>query len=370
MNRMIFRLLPWSRSRNGSRTHAGVLLVAVVAGALTLVTVHGTARAGSTERTGTSGANELRIPVGPRSTALGGTTVAEVSGPEAMYWNPAGLALLRGTEVYFSHLAYISDMDVNYFSIVTKAGNFGSIGFSAKMLNVGDVIVTTEAAPNGTGDILSPTFGTLGMTYARQFTDRVRFGATAQFVNETVAQARARGVAFDFGFQYETGFNGLTFGFAMKNFGTTMSFSGSDFEINVPIPDAEPSASNRTLGASSSSFEMPSYFQIGASYNLLQPGATNSNNALKVLTAFSSNNFTPDEFRGGAEYMYRDRFALRAGYNSRVSDTSGDIYNGFSWGAGLNLKLGGDSRLRFDYANRMVKQFFSDTNEFAVQLTF
>ena len=38
--------------------------------------------------------------------------------------------------------------------------------------------------------------------------------------------------------------------------------------------------------------------------------------------------------------------------------------------ARLNLKLGGDTRLRFDYSNRMVDEFFDDTNEFAVRLTF
>lgn len=239
------------------------------------------------------------------------------------------------------------------------------------MLDVGDVIVTTEAAPEGTGDVLSPVFATLGLSYARQFTDRVRFGTTVQFVNETVAQAHARGLAFDFGFQYDTGYNGLTFGFVMKNFGTSMAFSGSDFELNVLIPDAEPGSSNRTVAATSSRFEMPSYFQIGAAYDLLNPGsAASENNHFKMMTTFSSNNFTPDEIRGGAEYMYRDVFALRAGYGQRVSNSDNDVYNGFSFGAGLNLKLGSASRLRFDYANRMVKEFFNDTNEFSVKLSF
>ncbi len=347
------------------------ILAATCACGLLLGVLSGAAFAGSSERTGTSGANELRIPVGPRSTALGGTTVADVSGPEALFWNPAGLATLQGTDVYFSHLSYIADMNVNYFALTTKAGSFGNIGFSAKMLDVGDVIVTTEAAPEGTGDILSPTFATLGISYARQFTDRVRFGTTIQFVNETVAQAHARGLAFDFGFQYDTGSNGPSFGFVMKNFGTAMSFSGSDFEINVPIPDAEPGSSNRTVASSSSSFEMPSYFQLGAAYDLLNQGsASSTNNHLKVMTTFSSNNFTPDELRGGAEYTHKDVFALRAGYGQRVSNSNDDVYNGFSFGAGLNLKLGGSSRLRFDYANRMVKNFFSDTNEFAVRLNF
>src|SRR5262245_14142899 len=134
MNNAIFRLLLGSRvmtkdtGRGFAATAVGAALLAMLAA--------GNAQAGSNERTGTSGANELRIPVGPRSNALGGTTVAEVSGPEAMYWNPAGLGTLRGTEVYFSHLSYISDMDVNYFAVATRAGNVGNIGFTAKVLDV------------------------------------------------------------------------------------------------------------------------------------------------------------------------------------------------------------------------------------------
>jgi hypothetical protein len=289
-----------------------------------------------------------------------------VEGAEALYWNPAGLGGLTGTSAYFSHLSYIADMNVNYFALVTKAGSFGNIGFTAKVLDVGDVVVTTEEAPDGTGDVISPTFSILGLTYARQFTDKVRFGANAQFVNETVANARARGVAFDFGFQYDTGYNGLKFGVVMKNFGSSMSYSGSDFEINVPIPDAEPGSSNRTLSSTAAEFEMPSYFQLGIAYDLLQQ----EQNQLKVLGAFMSNNFTPDEFRGGAEYTYKDQFALRAGYMARDGGLGGQVYNGFSWGAGVNVGLGGGTKLRFDYANRMVDDYFDDTHEFAVGLNF
>lgn len=324
------------------------------------------AQAGSSERQGTSGANELRIPVGPRSNAMAGATVGDVVGPEALYWNPAGACAGARTEAYFSHLTYIADMKVNYFAVVTRAGNAGTLGFSAKVLDVGDILVTTEAAPDGTGDIISPTFTTLGVTYSRQFTDRVRFGATGQFVSERIANASAKGVAFDFGFQYDTGYNGLIFGFVMKNFGTSMTYSGPDFEQGVAIPGQEPGSQNRTLVTNNAGFEMPSYFQMAASYDLLHQ----KENALNVAATFMSNNYSPDEFRGGAEYVYHDQFALRAGYGKRVSDSDRDSYDGFSWGAGLNVKLGQGTRLKFDYANRMVRDWFSDTHEFAARLTF
>jgi hypothetical protein len=321
--------------------------------------------AGSTERLGTVGATELQIGVGPRSNALGGTTVAEVSGPEALFWNPAGLATVKGTQAYFSHLTYIAGMNVNYFAVTTAAGSAGQLGFTVKALDVGDVIVTTEAAPDGTGEILSPTFSVLGVTYARQFTDRVRFGATGQFVNEKVLNTSAKGFAVDLGIQYDAGYNGLTFGATMKNIGPAMSFSGSDFEVNLPAPDTEPGSANRTFTVTSAAFEMPSYFQFGAGYDLYNANESR----LRVLGAFTSNNFTPDDLRSGAEYSYRDIFALRAGYGRFVSDDERDLYTGFSFGAGLNVKVGA-SKLHFDYANRMVQEFFDSTHEFSLRFLF
>ncbi len=323
------------------------------------------ARAGSTERIGTNSAPELSISIGPRINALGGNGVADVKGSEAIYWNPEGLAVLEGTEAYFTHVTHIGETNVNYFSIATRAGNIGNLGFSAKVFSAGDVIVTTEQAPDGTGEILSPTFATIGATYARQFTDRVRFGATAMFVNETISEAHARGIAFDFGFQYDTNENGLVFGFAMKNFGPSLEFDGPSFDVNTPPPGSEPGSSNRTLRFTTTENELPSYFQLGGAYNVWQQ----EDHRVKMLGTFTSNNFTPDDFRIGAEYRYRENIALRAGYNSFVSDTDLDAYDGFSFGAGVGVPLG-TARLQFDYAQRMVNEWFGDTHEFGVRVLF
>ena len=101
----------------------------------------------------TNGAFELQIPVGPRGTALGGTVGSDATGVEALFYNPAGVGLTQGTEALFTHTQYFADMKLNYAAIAAKMGNFGVLGFSAKVLSIGDVIVTTEDAPEGTGEI-------------------------------------------------------------------------------------------------------------------------------------------------------------------------------------------------------------------------
>src|SRR5262245_40047849 len=217
------------------------------------------AQAGSDGRKGTAGASELQIPVGPRSTALGGTVASDVTGIEAMYWNPAGLGATTATEVLFSHTNYFADMKVNYAGVATKAGGFGTIGLAAKVLSVGDVFVTTEQAPDGTGEILHPTFSVLGVSWGRAFTDRVNFGATINYVNENIADNTASGVAFDFGVQYITEWHGFRFGMAAKNIGTSMEFRGPGFDLATHDPNSDPNAGNRILSFSSASFEMPSF---------------------------------------------------------------------------------------------------------------
>ncbi|HEQ97997.1 MAG TPA: PorV/PorQ family protein [candidate division Zixibacteria bacterium] len=317
--------------------------------------------AGGDERIGTSGAQELRIPVGSRMSALAGAGVAEAVGAEALYWNPAGVAYYDGTEVMFTHLQYFADIDVNYFAATTAIEDFGSIGLSAKVVSFGDIEKTTVLAPEGTGEILSPSYSVIGLTYSRRFTDRVAFGATGMLVNERIDQLSATGVAFDFGFVYDPGWQGLKFGLVVKNYGPQMRFSGSDFDVDNDVPGAEPGTPDRTFRSQSASFELPSSVQLGASWNLLR----NEANSATIMGLFQSNNFSEDEFRGGIEYAFNDMFFLRGGY---VGSTQDDYMYGPSVGAGLKMTWG-NTTFVLDYS-WMQTEFFDNNQFFTVKFGF
>ena len=320
----------------------------------------------------------MRLPVGPSGTALGSSVVGDASGIEALFWNPAGLATIERTQATFSHTKYFADMKLNYAAVGTHMG-IGTLAFSAKVLSVGDVVVTTEDAPDGTGEILRPTFSVLGMSYARQFTDRVQFGLTTNFVSERIRNASASGVSFDFGVQYLTGFRGMRLGMAMKNFGPSMGFSGDDFNVNLRPPDTDPTSSNRTLAFTSSNFEQPSFFTLGATVDVVK----NSNSRFALMSSFQNNNFIGDSYSGGAEWSYKDSFALRGSWFGSVTNpinattleettkvrSGDDLYNGFAFGAGAQVMTGGTT-LGVDMAWKRVRQFFDDTVEVALKLTF
>jgi hypothetical protein len=307
---------------------------------------------GGSDRIGTAGAQELRIPVGSRAVALGGAVVADVTGAEAIFWNPAGMSAQNRTEVVFSHMQYIADMDLNYFAAMTNLGNFGSLGLSAKILSIGDMVYRTENNPEGTGEIFSPTFSVIGLTYSRQLTDRVSFGATSTFINEKIRTEQATGLAFDFGFQYSPGWRGLKLGAVIKNLGANMKFDGPGFE---KVIDEEP---QKSIPAE---FELPSSVQFGISYDVY----SYQDNRFMVQGAFQSNNFSKDEFRFGTEYSFKEMFFLRGGYTASDQD---DYIFGASAGAGLKFKIsGGDLTVDYSWAE---SKFFDDNQLFTIKFSF
>ena len=143
-----------------TRTMKWILPAILLLAATVLLTAP--AHAGGLDRLGTAGAQELRVPVGAASVALGGSSVAMGGGLSNVFYNPAALASTDQSEAMASWSSYLADADVNYVAISTRLGNQGNLGLSVKVLNVGDITVTTEEAPEGTGEILTPNFAVLG----------------------------------------------------------------------------------------------------------------------------------------------------------------------------------------------------------------
>jgi|SaaInl7_200m_RNA_FD_contig_111_188247_length_7712_multi_4_in_0_out_0_3 hypothetical protein len=350
-------------------------VVYLACAAAVLLAAFAEADAGNQERIGTAAAQELRIPVGSRGTALGGAALANVRGLEAMYWNPAGLVLGETKrEVTFSYLDYMADMNMNYFAISTKVRDDISIGLSAKVLSVGDIIVTTEQNPEGTGEILTPTFSIISATFSQQWTDRVIFGMTAKYIHEGIKREVASGLAFDFGFQYVTGLKALKLGVAMRNFGPDIKFDGPDLERSVSlsdaVPSADPNATSRFFRTPLAAAELPTSIELGMSYDLVE----NETGKAVFSAAFRSNNLAADEYQAGVEYEFRKTLSLRGGY---AASPEGDVTpSGFkkqyilgpSFGFGLNLPLGTTS-IKVDYAVGQT-EFFQDNHWLTVSMGF
>ena len=331
--------------------------------------------ASTEQRRGTAGAQELLIPVGSRGTALNGAYTSGIDGVEAIYWNPAGLAISGHTvQVMFSHQNYLADMAVNYGAVATNVENFGSIGLSIKAFDFGaEIVETTVENPDGTGRTFTPVFLTFGLTYARHLTDNLTFGTNFKIISEQIINVQAIGFAFDLGVQYFTGIEGLNLGFVFKNFGPRMAFSGPELDHKVDIPGTETGTDKELLGIKSAEFDLPAQFEIGTSYiyNL------NENNSLAVMGVFQNNSFSFDTYNIASEYIFNNWVFLRASYtlalreglegkNDGLTSSSEDYLFGPSFGAGVKLNMGDVVVMNIDYAYRTAAIFDGDVQWFTI----
>ena len=315
------------------------------------------ATAANKSRIGTAGAQELLIPVGARTIAIGGSSMVFATGAEAIYWNPAGLGRMTGgVDVMLSSMNYIADIGVVYGAVGVKAGEFGALGFSIKSINFGKIPVTTSSFPDGTGEQYSPTYITLGATYAKAITDRIAVGVTANMVTERIMSLSSTGVAFDFGIQYQNlGLAGLNLGVAVKNVGAGMQFSGSNLLVVAEAGGAL--RGTQTYAVQAASSDLPSSLEIGIGYTR----KLDEKNAVLVGGMFRNNNYQDDEYNLGAEYGFNNLIFIRGGYTfapeatKDVDGKNGYIYD-YTVGAGLHY-LVGDLDLSFDYAFRHMKYF-------------
>jgi len=332
----------------------------ILAAALVTLLVASTAYAGGDLKIGSAGAQHLRIPIGSRGTAMGGSTVANSYGLDAIYWNPAGASSIEGTEVMWSNRQYIADIDINYFAGARRVGDFGVLGFNAKITSMDDEIVRTVEFPAGTGATFSSSFAVVGATFARTLTDRVSMGINGSVIYEKIAEQTGMGAAFDIGFSYNPGWQNLTFGAVIKNLGPKMRYDGPGFDLDTETGD-DPNSLPHTTRSRSSSFEIPSYVQLGAAYKVMQQ----AKNSVDLSGTFQSNNFSEDEWRVGGEYAYDGKLFLRGGYAASKQE---DYLFGASFGAGVVFNVG-DSRWQFDYAWSQ-SEFFDDSQYLTFQVGF
>jgi hypothetical protein len=324
-----------------------------------LLLLSSTVFAGGGNRTGTAGAQELLIPVGSKGIALAGSHIANMTGLDAVYYNPAGLSGSDlNTEVMFSRMNSIGNIDMTYGAIAVNLSDFGSLAFTIRSLDFGEIMETTVALPEGTGSTFSPSFVVLGLTYSNFLTDRIRAGVSFNLISETIQRTNATGISLDAGIQYSelANIKGLSMGVVLRNFGPQMSFAGEDLARRAT--ETEGLRGEQLLLIQAEDFELPSQLELGLSYEQ----DISDQFSATLSGTFQNNNFSNDEFKIGAEFNYDDMIFVRGGYGlsqNRSAIGNDDNLYGPAFGAGFKLK--GDLNLSIDYAFRSVRLF--DNNQ-------
>lgn len=271
--------------------------------------------AGNDNRRGTAGAYELLINPWARSTGWGSVSVANVHGLESFYSNIAGLCFVKNIEftyantfLYGGKSGLSSVGNINALGLGVRVFDQGVLGVSMMSVSFGDIDVTTPESPEPQNGTFSPTLMNLNVAYAHSFTNAIHGGVCVKIISESTDNITGTAFAVDAGIQYVSGAEEeLKFGISLKNWGPSMSFSGTGMAFTF----ANASGNNMTAEYRSAEMELPTCLNIGLAYDF---NFETWKQRLTLAGAFTSNAFLRDNFTLGFEYSLFDMFALRAGY--------------------------------------------------------
>lgn len=290
--------------------------------------------------TGTAGAQFLQIGAGSRALGMGSAFVAYAEDIDAIFWNPAGLSKLTdGNNLSITHLNYFAEM--NYENIAYSMPFMeGALGLSMVGLLSGDIEVTTVEQQEGTGESYSANDFVAAVSYGKNITDKFSVGASFKYIYMSLADLNAQGWAMDFGAIYNTGIlNNLRIGFVVSNFGPDMRYEGDDLVFKTRVfKNQDDQQEDARAEYVTELFQLPLKLQLGIALDIID------NEHQKLVTTFDGINPNDYEetFGIGLEYIFKERYFLRAGY-TRVFE------KGISAGAGALLNISEDFSMLLNY---------------------
>ena len=302
------------------------------------------------QRTGISTAQFLKIGIGSRALGMGSSYIAVANDAEALYWNPAGISQFSKPAAFFSHTEWLVDIQLEYVGGVYHLDPVNSIGVAITFLHTDEMKETTVFQPFGTGRYFNFSDFLIGLSYARNMTEKFSFGISVKYMQESLAELTMQSVLFDLGTYYKTGWESIRFAVSVSNFGADMQPSGSFDDKNL---------NNETIEVSSfQSFSPPTVFRIGLAWEVLDNEKHRVTNSIQL----NHPNDNDENINLGVEYWWDNLIALRGGYVTARTEED------FSLGFGLQVPIT-MADFRLDYAFSNFGRL-GNVNRFSLQLQF
>jgi len=311
----------------------------------------------------------LRIAPDARSAGMGDAGIAVSADANAQYWNVAKLPFSsKKSGLSFTYTPWLKamtpDMSLLYFSGYTRFGNEGdqAISGSVRYFNLGRLKFSDlDGQPAGSG---RPNEFSIDLGYSRRLSDHLSAGLSLRYIRSSVMSgANVPGVSNKAGSAMSADLavfytqskageqqgKGLSLGAVLSNLGSKIAYN--DLQKNY-LP------ANLGLGAAYLiSLEESHQLTFALDINKLLVPTPRDSSATgtgqyhipeKTVAGgvFSSFGDAPDgfseelrefQFSLGAEYWYRQQFALRAGYFHENRTKGNRQY--FTLGLGVKYKL-------------------------------
>jgi hypothetical protein len=316
----------------------------------------------------------LRISPDARSGGMGDVGIATIPDANSIFWNLSKIPFAQSkSAIALTYTPWLKGLDLNDVYLVSAAGyhqidDQQAISASLRYFSLGNIQFTDNLG----NDLQTyrPREFAVDAGYSRKLSEKLGIGIALRYINSNLASGQSAS-----GSTYKTGtsvagdlsvFNdgseggtvsGLNWGVAITNLGSKIGYTNDATEkdfipanlgLGVAWVNVFDETNKITFGLDVNKLLVPTPPAIGDS-----AGLANYHSKGVVSSWFSSFGDAPGGFSEelkefqisvGAEYMYMNQFAFRAGYFYE-NPTKGDRKY-FTVGAGLNYNMFG---LNFSY---------------------
>lgn len=304
-------------------------------GALMCLAVILTDRGYAGDRSGSVSEQFLKLSTSARAIGIGGAEVAVAEGVSSIGLNPSGMLSVNDIGVGLTYTAYLANIQHSFAGIVKNFPGVGAIGVSVTTLTTDDMIETTPAFPEGTGQVFRASDYAFSIAYAHQVTDQFRVGVNGKYIQSYLynTELGASSFAFDIGTLYDIPILRSHLGVSINNIGKDVQF------INE-------------------TYSLPTALRFGVLLDVMK----DANSSMVTTFQISRLNDANEQYNIGAEYVLSNMIALRGGWKFAYDQES--VTAGF----GVNLNsLGLNSTLDYGYN---YYTYLPGTHTFTLEVQF
>lgn len=313
--------------------------------------------------------------IAPDARAAGMGDVGVATGPDvnSQYWNPAKYPFcISRAGVSLNYTPWlrqlVSDMDLAYLSGYYRIGDYSAVSASLRYFSLGEVMTNYDSTTGeSNGMTINPYEMSFDVAYSLMLSEKFSLAAAVRWIYSDLTydytDDTSPGSAFaaDIACYYNDYINigarecQLGIGLNISNIGSKITFGGSEdsefiptnmrlgFALMVPIDEF-----NRfTIAADANKLLVPTYPKLedGESSEAYDQRVQKEYYDVSSISGiFKSFGDAPGGFKEelqeinwsvGAEYVYNDKFTLRAGYHHESENKGNRKY--FTVGAGFRM---------------------------------